>query len=186
MAQLSANKKRTYGEVSINELPVKAASIIYEGSAVGIDSSVGYARQLNAGDQFAGFCLQKVDNASGAGAAVSVKVQAKGFVVAALTTAATDQGKAVYMSDGDTFTLTQGANTHVGSVYRIIDSSNCIVAFEASNANSLFGIAELTQAAGSADDTVVDVGAAFSQATLNNNFADLSAKVNAILRVLRT
>lgn len=34
---------------------------------------------------------------------------------------------------------------------------------------------------GTADGTLADVGGAFSQATLNNNFADLAAKVNAIL-----
>lgn len=33
---------------------------------------------------------------------------------------------------------------------------------------------------GTADGTVADVGAAFNQATLNNNFADLIAKINAL------
>lgn len=37
---------------------------------------------------------------------------------------------------------------------------------------------------GTADNTVVDVGAAFSQATLNNNFSDVTAKINAILVAL--
>lgn len=46
-------------------------------------------------------------------------------------------------------------------------------------------IADLTAAAGTADNTVVDVGSSFNQATLNNNFKDLSAKVNAILVELR-
>lgn len=39
---------------------------------------------------------------------------------------------------------------------------------------------------GVADGTLVDVGAAFDQATLNNNFAELAAKVNAILSALRS
>jgi hypothetical protein len=46
-------------------------------------------------------------------------------------------------------------------------------------------IVDLTAATGTGDDTVVDVGAAFSQATLNNNFKDLAVKVNAILAALR-
>jgi hypothetical protein len=46
-------------------------------------------------------------------------------------------------------------------------------------------IVSLTAASGTADNTVADVGAAFSQATLNNNFQDLATKVNAILAVLR-
>jgi len=46
-------------------------------------------------------------------------------------------------------------------------------------------VTDLTAASGTADNTVVDVGAAFAQATLNNNFADLAAKINAILVELR-
>lgn len=47
-------------------------------------------------------------------------------------------------------------------------------------------VVSLTAASGTADDTVADVGAAFSQTTLNNNFQDLATKVNAILARLRT
>lgn len=48
-------------------------------------------------------------------------------------------------------------------------------------------IASLTDSTtGTADATVANVGASFSQATLNNNFADLTAKVNAILAAMRT
>ena len=47
-------------------------------------------------------------------------------------------------------------------------------------------IASLTDSTtGTANDAVADVGAAFSQATLNNNFADVTAKINAILTALR-
>lgn len=46
-------------------------------------------------------------------------------------------------------------------------------------------ITSLTAASGTANDTVVDVGAVFSQATINDNFADLAAKINAILVALR-
>jgi hypothetical protein len=38
---------------------------------------------------------------------------------------------------------------------------------------------------GTADNTVADVGAVFSQSTLNNNFADLAAKINSIRTLLR-
>lgn len=33
---------------------------------------------------------------------------------------------------------------------------------------------------GTADGTLADVGGAFNQATLNNNFADCAAKINAV------
>lgn len=42
-------------------------------------------------------------------------------------------------------------------------------------------VANLTEGPGTADGTVADVGAAFNQTTLNNNFRDLSAKFNALL-----
>ncbi len=38
---------------------------------------------------------------------------------------------------------------------------------------------------GTGDNTVVDVGAAFNQATLNNNFADLIAKINALIAAVK-
>lgn len=46
-------------------------------------------------------------------------------------------------------------------------------------------ITDLTAATGTADGTVADVGASFSQTTLNNNFKDVSAKINEILAALR-
>jgi uncharacterized tellurite resistance protein B-like protein len=47
-------------------------------------------------------------------------------------------------------------------------------------------VADLVAASGTADGTVADVGAVFSQATLNNNFQDLATKINALLAALRT
>ena len=38
----------------------------------------------------------------------------------------------------------------------------------------------LTHSVGSADGTVDDVGAAFSQATLNNNFKECTSRINAL------
>ena len=46
-------------------------------------------------------------------------------------------------------------------------------------------IADLTHSVGTADGTIADVGAAFNQATLNDNLKELSTKVNAILAALR-
>ena len=46
-------------------------------------------------------------------------------------------------------------------------------------------VTSLTAASGTADGTVADVGGAFSQGTLNDNFQELATKVNAILVALR-
>ncbi len=50
----------------------------------------------------------------------------------------------------------------------------------------LAAVADLTAGSGTADGTVADVGASFSQTTLNNNFQDLATKVNLILARLRS
>ena len=50
----------------------------------------------------------------------------------------------------------------------------------------LAAVADLTAASGTSDGTVADVGAAFSQSTLNNNFQDVATKVNLILARLRS
>lgn len=42
----------------------------------------------------------------------------------------------------------------------------------------------LTAATGTASDTIADVGASFTQATLNNNFKSLSDKVNALIAIV--
>lgn len=47
-------------------------------------------------------------------------------------------------------------------------------------------ITALTAANGVTGNTVADVGAAFSQTTLNNNFKVLADKVNAIIAVLQS
>lgn len=45
-------------------------------------------------------------------------------------------------------------------------------------------VAPLTDAFGAADGTIADVGGAFNQATLNNNFADIAAIINGGGRVI--
>lgn len=42
----------------------------------------------------------------------------------------------------------------------------------------------LTAATGTASDAIADVGASFSQTTLNNNFKSLSDKLNAVIALL--
>ena len=73
-----------------------------------------------------------------------------------------------------------------GTVLLTIDSDGTVKV----GANKVVGtrggaIADLTMSVGTADGTVDDVGAAFSQTTLNNNFREMGAKINAILAVLR-
>ncbi len=46
-------------------------------------------------------------------------------------------------------------------------------------------VTDLTNTFGTGDGAIADVGAAFNQTTLNNNFRDVSDKINAVLAALR-
>ena len=112
MTQLTEATARIYVQGDIDDLPVKATSAIFEGSAVGFVS--GYHRQLAATDEFAGFAMQDVASQTLDGDA-NVKVRKSGRVVVTVTSVAvTDIGKALFATDGNTFTLTQGSAAHVG------------------------------------------------------------------------
>jgi hypothetical protein len=115
--------------------------------------------------------------------APKIKPLKRGKVRLSVTSLAiTDVGKPVYASDDNTFVLTQSTNTQIGRVHRYVSAGIGIVEFDAGR-GSVGLVAEITDSTtGTADGTLADVGASFSQATLNNNFADLAAKLNAVLR----
>lgn len=50
---------------------------------------------------------------------------------------------------------------------------------------AITAIAPLTGASGTTGNAIVDVGASFNQATLNDNFRRLEDKINAILAALK-
>lgn len=183
MPQLSANLARSFELGDFTDLPVKAASVIYEGSAVGL--TAGYARQLNAGDLFVGFAHIGVPTAPVADGDLLVRVRRMGLIVLTITSVAvTDIGKPVYASDGDTFTLTSGSNSHIGRVVRVIAANTALVAFDADAAGTGV-IAPLTDSSGgTAGDTIAAIGATYVQAEVRNAIASLAARVNAIAKQL--
>lgn len=138
MTTLAANVARPFELGDIQEVPVIAADIIYEGAAVG-DNASGLARPLVAQDPFLGFAESKADNSAGAASAIKVRVRTRGFVqlsvVGASSTA--DVSETVYASDDDTFTLTSTSNTAIGKVARWVSGTTCIVYFEALPLRSL-------------------------------------------------
>ena len=133
MATKSKDGYRAYELGDINEYPVVASDIIYEGSAVG-DNASGLARPLVAADPFLGFCEQQADNSAGAASAINVRVKDRGKVVANVVgaTGVGDVGTAVYMSDDDVFTLTSTSNSLIGKVVRYNSSTECVIAFKSS------------------------------------------------------
>lgn len=122
---------------TINEFPMIASDIIYEGAAVGLNTS-GYARPLVAGDPFVGFAESNADNSAAGSAAgdVNVRVRTSGNVKLFITSAALkDYGKIVVATDDDTFTfltpVTLGAYSQIGRVSRYVSSGVVEVQFDA-------------------------------------------------------
>ena len=133
MATLANSVHRNYAIGDLEEYPVVASDVIYEGAAVGENAS-GYSRPLVAGDPFQGFALATVDNSAGAAGAAYVNVRVRGKVVIPVTgaSAVTANDKpAVYASDDNTFTLTSTNNSLIGYVSRWISGTNCVVSFDA-------------------------------------------------------
>ena len=132
MTTLAADKARAFALGDIQELPMIAADIIYEGAAVG-DNGSGLARPLVATDPFLGFAERTADNSAGAASAKNVRVRTRGQVQLTVVGAssAADVSETVYASDDDTFTLTSTSNTAIGKVSRWVSGTTCIVAFEA-------------------------------------------------------
>lgn len=184
MTQLTAAVARTYLGGDIEDLAVKSASAIFEGSAIGLTS--GYARQLAAGDKFQGFALCDVASQSSDGAA-RVRVRAAGRIVLTVASVAvTDIGKPVYASDGNAFTLTASTNSHIGRVVDVYGTNLAIVEYDAHRAGMASGgVAELTDSSGgTASDTIAAIGGTYSQAEVRNAVASLAAKITAIQRQL--
>lgn len=146
MATLAADTPRTFEtghDEWLNELPVIASDIIYEGAAVGELNDTGTHQPLGTGstvDRFAGFATEKADNSAGAASAIKVKVKQRGRVKLAVTgaTAVTDVGTTVWASDDNTFTITYAAGcVEIGEIVRYVGtadggaSTTCIVDFKA-------------------------------------------------------
>jgi hypothetical protein len=183
MTQLSAALARTYLQGDILDLPVKASSAIYEGSAIGFTS--GYHRQLASTDEFVGFAINSVASQSSDGADY-VRVRVRGRVVLTIASVAvTDIGTAVFATDGNAFTLTQGSAAHVGRLVGVYGTNLGIVEFDATRSGLGGQVAELTDSSGgTASDTLAAISGTYVQAEIRNSIASLAAKITAIQRQL--
>lgn len=134
MTTLASDKCRVLELGKVNELPVIATDIIYEGAAVGVVKGTGYTRPLVAGDAFAGFAERKADNAAGSAGDVNVRALVAGLVQLSVSGAViTDVGQPVYATDDDTFVFLPTGATFVGFVRRFVSSGVVIVAFDVDN-----------------------------------------------------
>lgn len=186
MAALAEDANYKFSEQTLKgrNLPAVASDIVYKHSALG-DAS-GYAQPLSAGDRFLGFAVEQVDNSSGSAGDKYVEVYHKGEVELSVTSAAvTDIGKPVYASDDNTFTFTSGSNTYIGCVVAWVETGKVLVSFDVSRGGLGGVLTGLTDSSGgTADDTVAAVSGSGDDATINNNFADLAAKINELIKRL--
>jgi hypothetical protein len=91
-------------------------------------------------------------------------------------------------ADGTTIVASQANDEILGFLPRGGNNGNERGVFVFRNSDeriSAAAIADLVHAVGVADGTIDDVGGAFDQTTLNNNFKELSTKVNLIFAALR-
>lgn len=140
MTTLSSDTPRTYEGGAVNEIPVIASDIIYEGAAVGVVPASGHARPLQSTDQFVGFCEQQSDNSDGSAADINVRVVEAGKIQLDVTgVTITDKGQPVYATDDDTFQLSPVGGVFVGFVHRFVSSGTAVVAFDALNYTDPYG-----------------------------------------------
>lgn len=116
-----------YVDQELRTLPVKAATKVFKGAFVGLDTG-GNARGLVAGDRFAGVAYEEMDNTAGAAGASNVRVYTEGDFGHALAGAAvTDIGRPVFASADDTLTFAGTGNSRVGTVVDVPSSGNIIL-----------------------------------------------------------
>jgi 3D (Asp-Asp-Asp) domain-containing protein len=120
---LSSNRElKFYTSQELIEVPVDDNVNVYKGAFVGINSATGYARPLNAGDDFLGVAYKQADNTASGHTAGGINVrlhQAIDIVHTLSGVANTDIGSVVYASDDGTLTLTSSGNSRMGRIVAI-------------------------------------------------------------------
>lgn len=122
-------------EPIMNTLPVATNTTIWQGGALtkatgGAQVVPGVATHV----EFAGFAEEDVQNNPGAAGAKSVRVRSKGIVRLAVTgvVATSAIGAPVYITDDNTFTLTDSTGACMGKLHRYISDGVAMVYFESS------------------------------------------------------
>lgn len=148
MTTLTADKPRSYSLGDFSDYPVLTNTDIVEGCAVG-DNGAGYARKLNAGDKFLGFCTQRANN-PGASGAINCRTRTRGAQQLSISGAViTDLLQPVYASDDDTFVFTPTGNSFIGFVRRFVSNGLVIVEFDPFTVSDPYGnTARKTKSAG--------------------------------------
>ncbi|MCA9431618.1 MAG: cytoplasmic protein [Candidatus Omnitrophica bacterium] len=137
MTTLAADALRSYQpEDSFAQYPVIAGDIIYEGAAVGLQISSGFARPLVGPtdvDRFVGFSTKSANNSLGANGEVKVQVRRRGVVRLTVTggDGVDKVGLPVFATDDNAFTVTLGVGrTYIGRILEWISGTENFVHFD--------------------------------------------------------
>lgn len=129
MTTLASNRPRGFELGDRSMYPLTASTTIYEGAAVGVVVSTGYARPLQATDRFVGFATGPVSCGTTAGE-TAVEVRRSGSVEIPVSGAViTDVGAPVYATDDDTFAFSPVGGVFIGFVRRWVASGVVVVEF---------------------------------------------------------
>lgn len=142
-------------------------------------------------DGFLGMAVQSVTTGAGETAKVVLNIQQGEYETSQIDTADTFAAgdKAYWDVTNKRFTTVAADGFFAGVVTAAKDANNVIWMWFAPQqavlrqAATVAAITDSTE--GTADGTLADVGAAFDQATINNNFAEVAAKINGILTALK-
>ena len=96
-----------YIDQELRTLPVAAAMRIYKGALIGIQPGTGFARNLVAGDRFAGIAYEEIDNRDGsAGGEQFIRAYTQGdFVLPVIDALQECCGDPVYATDNESLCL---------------------------------------------------------------------------------
>ena len=127
MALSKSRNVERYVDQVLRTLRVKGTTKIYRGGIIGL-TAAGYARELVAGDAFAGIAYEEKDNSAGADGALLVRVWTIADIEHAISGLVQgDVGRPVFASADDTLTLTGAGNSYVGIVQDYVSSALGIV-----------------------------------------------------------
>ncbi len=119
MSLLTKDVSRVYELGDINELPVAAGELIYQGAVIGYNSS-GYVRNLTISDNFAGFAEDNIDNSTGGDGAKKIRIRKKGSIILEIPNLVlTDLGRPVYATNNNSFTLFPTNAVYIGQISKI-------------------------------------------------------------------
>ena len=199
MAAATAAREAKRSDGLIKAFKVAASTVIYKGTLVGSNTD-GYLASMahgTSGLTFQGVAYETIDNATGGDGALKCRVERWGeyeLVYNGGNAAQGNVGDEVYVLDNQTVDEDPGTVTNqykVGEVVEVVSATLVRVNITgyAGRLPSQAAIVSLTDSSGgTANDTLQAVGATNSgdvSAAINNNFADLAAKVNGIIVALR-